>query len=144
MPNLKEHELNSPRFAKFVVLTFATALLLTVAAGCGGKPQYCIDRSTLESSVKDLPSAATSGGVSALKAQVATVKSDANTLVSSAKADFPTQTSDIDSSIKQLQDSIKLLPAEPSTVQLAAIGLNATAVVNSVSAFTTATNESCK
>ena len=58
-------------------VAIVAAVALPAAAGCGGssKPSYCSDRSYLENSVKGLTSAATSGDVSALKSQVATIKS---------------------------------------------------------------------
>ena len=90
------------------------AVALLAVAGCGGssKPSYCSDRSNLESSVKGLTSAATSGDVSALKSQVTTIKSDATSVVSSAKSDFPTQTSAIKSSVDALGDAVKHAPVE--------------------------------
>ena len=130
--------------AKLASLALMAVLAMTVAAGCGGKPQFCTDRDTLQTAVQDLPSAATSGGVSALEAQVKTVETDAKALSTSAKADYPTESSAIESSITQLQDSIKALPSDPSATQLAALGINAAAVVNSVKAFTDATNKDCK
>jgi len=124
------------------------ALALTVmafmfAAGCGSKPQYCTDRTALENAVKDLPSEATTKGVSGLEAQITTVQNDANALADPAKSDFPTETDAIESSITQLQTSVKNLPAKPSTADLAAVAINATAVVNSVKSFKSATDSKC-
>lgn len=122
------------------LLAVATAVML---AGCG-KPAYCSDLTTLQASVKDLPSAATNGGVNGLQAQLTKIQGEANTLASSAKSDFPSQSSAVESTIKQLDTSVNALPSKPSAAQAAAVGLNATAVVNSVSAFTSATSKKCK
>ena len=126
-----------------VALVAAVALL--AVAGCGGssKPSYCSDRSNLESSVKGLTSAATSGDVSALKSQVTTIKSDATSLVSSAKSDFPTQTSAITSSVDTLDNAVKTLPSSPSAAQVATVGSAAANVVNSVKSFSDATSSKC-
>jgi len=123
------------------ILAVATAAML---AGCGGKPAYCSDLTTLQASVKDLPSAASSGGVSGLQAQLTKIKGEAQTLQSSAKSDFPSQSSAVESSISQLEASFKALPSKPTAAQAAALGLNASAVVNSVNAFTSATSSKCK
>ena len=126
-----------------VALVAAVALL--AAAGCGGssKPSYCSDRSNLESSVKGLTSAATSGDVSALKSQVTTIKSDATSLVNSAKSDFPTQTSAIKSSVDTLSGAVSALPSSPSRAQIAAIATDAAGVVSSVKSFSNATSSKC-
>lgn len=129
---------------KFAVLAALAVVLMAPAAGCGGKPDFCEDRTTLENSVKGLPTAATSGGVSGLETQLTQVETDAKTVIDSAKADFPNETNALNSSIEQLKTSVENLPEKPSTAQLAAIGLNASAVVNSVQAFNTATDEACK
>lgn len=133
----------SSRPLKLVTLAIVALMAMVVATGCG-KPQFCADRTALENSVKGLPSAATSSGVSGLEAQLKTVQSDANTLVASAKSDFPTESSAIENSIKQLESSVKGLPTDPSTSQLAGIAINASAVVNSVKSFTAATDKDCK
>ncbi len=109
----------------------------------GGEPSYCSDRSTLESSVKGLTSAATSGDVSALKSQVATIKSDATSLVDSAKGDFPSQTSAIKSSVDTLDGAVNALPPSPSAAQVAAIATDAASVVSSVKSFSDATSSKC-
>lgn len=129
---------------KFVALALLTALSVVVAVGCGSKPAFCEDRTTLQESVKDLPSAATSGGVAGLEAQVSKVEAEAKTLIDSAKGDFPTETASIESALDQLQKSVADLPDEPSTSQIAGLAINATAVVNSVNTFVAATNEECK
>ena len=132
------------RLAARVPLTLVAVALLAVA-GCGGssKPSYCADRSNLESSVKGLTSAATSGDVSAVKSQVTTIKSDATSLVSSAKSDFPTQTSAIKSSVDTLDNAVKTLPSSPSRAQVAAVGSAAANVVSSVKSFSDATSSKC-
>lgn len=129
---------------KLATLAILAVVLMAPAAGCGGKPDFCEDRTTLESSVKGLPSAATSGGVSGLESQLTQVESDAKALIASAKSDFPNEAGAIESAIDQLKLSVEGLPEKPSTAQLAAVGLNATAVVNSVKAFSAATSEACE
>ena len=77
------------RRARCPVAVALVAAALVAATGCGGssKPAYCSDRSTLESSIKDLPSAASSavssGDISGLKTQLTKVQSAATSLVSS-------------------------------------------------------------
>lgn len=135
---------------KLVTLLALTALTVIVAAGCGGKPAFCEDRTTLEQSVKGLPGAATSGGVSGLQAQVTKVQTDANALIASARSDFPTESKTLEDSINQLETSVTSLPTsatgapeKPSKTQLAAIGLNVSAVVSSFDAFERATDAEC-
>lgn len=134
---------NARRSGMHAFLALVVIMAMFVATGCG-TPDYCSDRTALENSVKDLPSAATSGGVSGLQSQLDKIESSAKTLESSAKSDFPNETSALSSSIDQLQNSVKDIPAKPTTSQLAAIGINAAAVVNAVQSFTTATNSECK
>ncbi len=126
-------------------LAMITAVALLALAGCGGssKPSYCSDRSSLESSIKGLPSAATSGDVSSLKSQVASIKSDASSLVNAAKSDFPSQTNAIKSSVGSLDSAVNALPPSPSPAQIAAIATDAASVVNSVKSFSSATSSKC-
>lgn len=121
------------------------ALSLLAAAGCGGddKPSYCSDRTNLENAVKDLPSAAKSGGTSGLQSQFKTIESDANTLIDSAKGDFPSETSTLKTTIAQMQSSIESAGSSPSGTQIAGLVLNANAVVNAVKGFTDATQSAC-
>ena len=124
----------------------AVAMLIAVAvAGCGGssKPGYCSDRSNLESSIKNLPSATSTNGISSLPSQIATIKSDATSLVSSAKSDFPTETSAVKSSVDALESTVKGLPASPSARQIAAVATGAASVVSSVKSFSSATKSKC-
>jgi hypothetical protein len=120
------------------------AVALVSLAGCGSsKPAYCSDRTNLENSVKNLPSVASSGGISGLASQLTTIKNNATTLVSAAKSDFPTETSAVKSSVGTLESSVKSLPSSPSASQIAAIGLNAGNVVSSVKSFTDASKSKC-
>ena len=122
-----------------------TGAVLVMAAGCGGssKPAYCKDRSNLESAVKDLPSTATSSGLSGLQTQLSTIQSDASAAVSSAKSDFPSETSTLKSSVDALSTAVKALPPSPSATQIAAIALDAKNVVDAVNGFTSATKSQC-
>lgn len=128
---------------KLALLAMVAVVVMAPTAGCG-TPDFCEDRTTLENSVKGLPNAATSGGVSGLETQLKQVETDANALIASAKSDFPNETGALESSLNQLKASVENLPEKPTSAQLAAIGLNASAVVNSVQAFVTATDEECK
>lgn len=121
----------------------AVAALVAVA-GCGSsKPAYCSDRTNLENSIKNLPSATSKSGVSGLKTQITTIQSDATTLVNSAKSDFPTQTSAVKSSVDSLQSALKALPSSPSAAQVAAIAANSATVVSSVKSFVDASKSKC-
>lgn len=132
--------------SSFACLGLLVVFSMLVATGCGSKPAYCTDLTTLQNSVKDLPSEATSGGVSGLQSQLKTVEANAKTLVASAKSDFPTQSSAVESSINQLTTSVNSLASEskPSAASIAALGLNASAAVKSVNDFTSATQSKCK
>jgi hypothetical protein len=131
------------RFANIAVLALIGILSLAVATGCG-KPEYCSNLNSLQAAVKDLPSSATSGGVQGLENQLQTIENETKSLVSSAKSDFPNQSSALESAVNQLKTSVKALPEKPSATQLAAIGINASAVVSSASAFQSATADKCK
>lgn len=141
------HDLRLPAHRALVRAGLAAllALSLLAAAGCGGddKPSYCSDRTNLENAVKDLPSAAKSGGTSGLQTQLNTIETDANDLISAAKDDFPSETSTLKSTIDQMKTSVEGLGSNPTASQLAPLVLNATAVVNAVKSFTDATQSAC-
>ena len=62
-----------------------TVVALIAAAGCGSnKPAYCSARTNLENSIKNLPSVASSSGISGLQTQAKTIESDATSLVSAS------------------------------------------------------------
>jgi hypothetical protein len=127
-----------------VSVALVVAVGLVALAGCGSsKPAYCSDRTKLENSVKSLPSVTSSSGISGLTSQLSTIEGDATSLVSSAKSDFPTQTSAVKSSVDTLQTAVKALPSSPSASQIAAIGLDASNVVKSVSSFVDASKSKC-
>ena len=137
------HRARAGRGAASVSLA-VVVLALVAAAGCGkSKPAYCTDRTNLENAVKSLPSAATSGGVSGLEAQVTTIQNDTDTLVDSAKSDFPNETNALKTSVDQLSNALKALPAKPSTAQLGANALDASSVVTTVKNFSDATKSKC-
>ncbi len=123
-------------------LATVTVIVLVGATGCG-KPGYCSDRSNLENSVKDLPNAVKTGGTSGLQSQVATIESDANAVIESAKSDFPTETNTLTTTVAQLKTAVQGLPSNPSASDLAPVALDATAVVNAVKTFTSATKSDC-
>jgi hypothetical protein len=133
------------RIAAPVALVTLAVLALTAATGCGSsKPSYCADRGNLESSVKDLPSAARTGGTGGLQSQLTTIESAATAAIDSAKSDFPTETSTLKTTVDQLKTGVEGLPASPSVADLAPVALNATAVVNAVKGFTSATKSKCE
>lgn len=138
--------MRTPAHRTLPVAATAAALAVLIG-GCGSssKPGYCSDRSELEASVKSLGNLSdlTSGGLSQLQSKLTTVDSDARKLVDSAKSDFPSETSAISSSVTKLDASVKGLSSSPSPAQVAAVGVNAKAVVTSVSDFTQATDSKC-
>ena len=129
------------------LLVSAAAIAAVALAGCSGnsKPAYCTDRANLENSVKGLASVnlTSSGGISALKSQLASIESDATALVNSAKSDFPTQTSAISSSVGTLKSSVAALPSNLSALQIATVTKDAAGVVSAVKSFTEATSSQC-
>ena len=133
------------RFAMRVSLALVAVVALVAASGCGSssKPAYCKDRTNLENSIKNLPSAASSSGLSGLQSQLTTIQTDATAAVDAAKSDFPSETSALKSSVDTLSSAVKALPSSPSTTQIAAIALDAKNVVTSVNAFTSATKSKC-
>lgn len=129
-----------------LAMTVALALAVTLLAACGGssKPAYCSSISTLEASVKALPSSSTiSGGVSGFKAAVAKVQSDATAVVNNAKTDFPTQTSAISTSVNALTATVKQLTSTPSASLVAQLPAQVSAVISAVDSFTSATKSKC-
>ncbi len=62
--------------------------------------------------------------------QLQTIQSDANDAISSARSDFPTETSAVKTNVEQLKTAVAGLPAGPSATQVAAIAVNASAVVD--------------
>ncbi len=127
-----------------VPVALVAAIAVVAVAGCGSsKPAYCSDRTNLENSIKNLPSAASSSGISGLTSQVSTIQSDATSLVSSAKSDFPTQTSAIKSSVDALTTAVKALPSSPSTAQIAAVAAQSASVVSSVNSFVSDSKSKC-
>ena len=126
-----------------VATVVAGALFALAGCGSSSKPAYCSDITTLENSVKNLPSVTSSSGVSGLKSQINTIVSDANSVVSSAKGDFPSQTSAVKTSVDALQSAVKALPASPSATQVAGVATDAASVVSSVKSLTDASKSKC-
>ncbi len=141
----KRSHAQTGRLASRVALALVTVVALVAASGCGSssKPAYCKDRTNLENSVKDLPSTASSSGLSGLQSQLTTIQSDATTAVDAAKSDFPSETTALKSSVDTLSSAVKALPSSPSAAQIAAVALDAKNVVTSVNAFTSATKSKC-
>ena len=133
------------RAATRVSLALVALVALAAAAGCGSssKPAYCKDRTNLENAIKNLPSTASSSGLSGLQSQLTTIQSDATAAVDAAKTDFPSETSALKSSVDTLSSAVKALPSNPSTTQIAAVALDAANVVSAVKGFTSATKSKC-
>ena len=133
------------RVATRVSLALVALVALAAAAGCGSssKPAYCKDRTNLENAIKNLPSTASSSGLSGLQSQLTTIQSDATAAVDAAKTDFPSETSALKSSVDTLSSAVKALPSNPSTTQIAAVELDAANVVSAVKGFTSATKSKC-
>lgn len=119
------------------------ALCIALTACGGSKPQYCTDRSNLESSVKGLTDLSVSGGVSGLETQLNKIKSSATALVKSAQSDFPNETKAIKTSLDTLTSTVKSLPLSPSASDIATIAVQTSAFVTSVKTFTDATGSKC-
>ena len=128
-----------------VFVAMLTAVALVGLAGCGSssKPAYCSARTNLENSIKNLPSVASSSGISGLQTQAKTIESDATSVVNAAKSDFPSQTSAVKSSVDALQSALKALPSSPSATQIAALAADSASVVSSVNSFVDASKSKC-
>ena len=98
---------------------------------------------SLENSVKSLPSAASGSGVSGLQSQLTTIQTDATAAVNTAKSDFPSETTALKSSVDTLSSAVKALPSSPSAANLASVAVAASGVVTSVENFTSATKSKC-
>lgn len=130
--------------AVVVVALLATGAVMALA-GCGSKPQYCSERSTLQQSVSGLNDVqvSQSGGVDQLKSQLTKVEGDANALAKSAKSDFPSESSALQSSVKALKTALQGLPASPSRQQLVAVAADVKATIAAFDSFKTATDSKC-
>jgi hypothetical protein len=126
-------------------LVFLAAVTMGALAGCGSssKPAYCGERTNLQNSVKELPSAVTSGGLSSLKSQLSTIQSQASSVVDSAKQDFPSESSAVSTAVSALQQSVQALPSSPSAADLVSVGKDAAGLVTAVNNFVDATNSKC-
>jgi hypothetical protein len=118
----------------------------TAIAACGGssKPSYCSSVSTLESSIKALPSTnVIQNGVSALESAVSKVQTEAQTAVNDAKSDFPTETSALKSSVDTLSATVKKAVSSPSPATLVQLPAQVSAVVTAANNFQSATKSKC-
>jgi hypothetical protein len=124
----------------------AVVLSATAIAACGGssKPSYCSSVSTLESSIKALPSTnVIQNGVSALESAVSKVQTEAQTAVNDAKSDFPTETSALKSSVDTLSATVKKAVSSPSPATLVQLPAQVSAVVTAANNFQSATKSKC-
>jgi hypothetical protein len=124
------------------------ALVLGVAtlAACGGssKPSYCSSVSSLESSIKALPSTnIVQTGLGGLESAVSKVQSDAQTAITAAKSDFPTETSALKSSVDTLSATAKQAVSSPSPATLVQLPAQVSAVVTAANNFQSATKSKC-
>ena len=125
----------------------AVAILAAAAAlaGCGSsKPGYCSKLSTLQQSVKDLPSTnVVKNGTNALKANVDKIVNNAHAVVNAAKSDFPNETKAITSAIDSLQSTVKQLETGPSPTLVAQAAGNVAALTTSVKNFASSASSKC-
>ena len=115
-------------------------------AACGGssKPSYCSSVSSLESSIKALPSTnIVQTGLNGLETAVSKVQSDAQTAVNAAKSDFPTETSALKSSIDTLSATVKQAVALAQRRRSRRYPLRCRRSVTAVNNFQSATKSKC-
>jgi len=130
------------RFAAAFTLLAAGAVL----GACGGssKPSYCSAVSSLEASVKALPSTnVVKNGTDALKSALTKVESDAQAVVSSAKNDFPNETAALKSSVDALSSTAKQLTSSPSAATIVQVPAQVAAVANAAKSLSSATSSKC-
>jgi len=130
------------RFAAAFTLLAAGAVL----GACGGssKPSYCSAVSSLEASVKALPSTnVVKNGTDALKSALTKVESDAQAVVSSAKNDFPNETAALKSSVDALSSTVKQLTSSPSAAAIVQVPGQVAAVANAAKGLSSATSSKC-
>jgi hypothetical protein len=125
----------------------AVAILAAAAAlaGCGSsKPGYCSKLTTLQQSVKDLPSTnVVKNGTNALKANVDKIVNNAHAVVDAAKSDFPNETKAITSAIDSLQSTVKQLETGASPTLVAQAAGNVAALTTSVKNFASSASSKC-
>ena len=124
----------------------ALALCTVTLAACGGssKPSYCSSVSSLESSIKAVPTTnIVQTGLSGLESAVAKVQSDAQTAINDAKSDFPTETSALKSSVDTLSATVKQAANAPSPATLVQLPAQISAVVTAANNFQSATKSKC-
>ena len=132
-------------------LALLTAAAISVAA-CGGssntsasKPSFCSSLTTLETSVKALPTTdVVKNGTSALKTAADTVVKDAKQVVDSAKHDFPNETAAISSSVDALQTTVTQIQNGATPALVAQAVGNAASVTTAVKNFSSSTSSKCE
>ncbi|MEX1220225.1 MAG: hypothetical protein WEB05_07530 [Solirubrobacterales bacterium] len=130
----------------FLALTTTAVLATTVLAGCSSsdKPAFCGDVQNLKDSISQLTSINIDAGVlDTVKTDLETVQTNAQTVVDSAKTDFPSESSALEDSVETAGQSIKELPASPSTAEIAAAALNVSAVATALKTFEDSTSSAC-
>ncbi len=135
--------ISSGNALRTLVALAAVGVVLAIA-GCGGsKPQYCSNRSSLENSIKEIPSLVTSRDLSKLQAQATKIQGEANKLVSSAKSDFPTESSAVSTDVDAFVTAVKGLPSNPTASDFLAVGVKAASAVSAVGDFVSTTKSKC-
>lgn len=126
-----------------LVLFAVSGVLL---AGCGGssKPSYCSAVSSLESSIKAVPSTnIVKNGTSALASAFSKVQSDATAVVSAAKSDFPNETSALTSSVNALSRTVKQVASSPTAATIVQLPAEVSALSSAAKNFSSATASKC-
>src|SRR5947209_1012032 len=94
--------------------TAASTTAAAAAATNSSQPSYCSSLTSLETSVKAIPSTnVVKNGTNSLKSAVAQVQKDATAVVNDAKSDFAAQTSTLKSSVDTLSASVKQFSSPP-------------------------------
>ena len=132
-----------------VALVIGGALL----AGCGSsgsstsnQPAYCSAISSLESSVKALPSAddVKQNGVSELKSALTKVQQDTATVVAEAKSAFSSQTTALKSSVDTLSSTVDQITGSPTPQVIAQLPAEISAVATNAKNLQSAGSSKCK
>jgi protein-disulfide isomerase-like protein with CxxC motif len=126
----------------------AAVAVLPALAGCGSsgqsKPSYCSSLTSLEQSVKALPSThVIKNGTSALKTNVNKVVSDAQAIVDAAKKDFPNETAAITTAVDSLKTTVNQLKQNASPTLVVQAAGNVASVGSAVKSFSSSASSKC-
>ena len=137
-----------PPVLVLVAMVIGGALL----AGCGSssssssEPAYCSAVSSLESSVKALPSVdeVKQNGVSELKSALMKVQQDTATVVAEAKSAFSSQTTALKSSVDTLSGTVDQITGSPTPQVIAQLPAEISAVATNAKNLQSAVSSKCK